>query len=700
MCDYILRKEGNERVAIVDCLNCNFSSSLFDENCRNGLLKIFLKEPKIDKLILNDTLTKIFYGEELKKLKKMANFINELYSLNKCDCLGINEIIEMIKKNSLSNPAEAFEKIKALYKEIKKPLITEKRCYCRKDFKEKLKRLLDIKIEDYHAIHPYIKPIFFDTYIQFSPPSDSVFLKSYNIKRKGKDLKVSIYRLMTKPEKLYFIMPPEYNLEEKELILLQQVKEKLAKHHPSDTSFLDFESAREYFYRFGKEKMVELVNEKNFDIEGEKIEMLADIFAKYTAGIGILEDLLLDEKIQDIYINAPVSRNPVHIILDGEEYTTNIYFSPDDVEALSTRFRSMSGRAFSEASPILDAGLHDYGSRITAISPPLTPEGIAFAIRRHRRQPWTLPMFVANKMISPLAAGMLSFFVDGQATILIGGSRGAGKTSLLGALMLEIPQKYRIITIEDTPEIPIEKMQKLGYKIQSLLTKSAVAEEGIDEKVAIKTALRLGESVLVLGEVRGNEAKILFEAMRIGAAGNLVMGTIHGASCRDVFDRLVYDIGIPPSSFKATDIVVIAAPMRIGGKMEKKRRVVEIAEISKLWKNEDMDKVFNDIMVYDSKEDELKALDLFYMGQSEIIGKIAMQWGMSIEDAIENIKLRAKIKKKMAEYSLHDSRLVEAKAVIDANNAYWIMLNEMKDEIDYKKLEKKWMEWFGKYAKL
>ena len=700
MCDYIIRKEGNDRVAIIDCSNCNFSSSLFDENCRNGLLKIFLKEPKIDKLVLNDTLSKIFYGEELKKLKKMADFIDELYSLNKCDCLGTNEIIKVIKKNAMLNPVEAFEKIKALYKEIKKPLITKERCDCRKEFKEKLKKLANMKIEDYQGIHPYVKPIFFDTYIQFSPPSDAVFLKSYDIKRKGKGLKISIYKLITKPEKLYFIAPPEYNLEKKELILLQKVKEKLAKHHPSDTSFMDFEAAREYFYRFGKEKMIELANEKNFDIEAEKIEMLADVFAKYTAGIGILEDLLLDEKIQDIYINAPVSRNPVHIILDGEEYTTNIYFSPDDVEALSTRFRSMSGRAFSEASPILDTGLHDYNSRITAISPPLTPEGIAFAIRRHRRQPWTLPMFVANKMISPLAAGMLSFFVDGQATILIGGSRGAGKTSLLSALMLEIPQKYRILTIEDTPEIPIEKMQKLGYKIQSLLTKSAVAEEGIDEKVAIKTALRLGESVLVLGEVRGEEAKILFEAMRIGAAGNLVMGTIHGASCRDVFDRLVYDIGIPPSSFKATDVVVIAAPIRIGGKMERKRRIIEIAEVSKLWKNDDVSKIFNDIMVYDSKKDELEALDLFYMGQSEVISKIAMQWGISIEDAIENIKLRAKIKEKMAEYSVHDSKLVEAKAVIDANNAYWIMLNEMKDEIDYEKLERKWMSWFDKYAKL
>ena len=75
-------------------------------------------------------------------------------------------------------------------------------------------------------------------------------------------------------------------------------------------------------------------------------------------------------------------------------------------------------------------------------------------------------------MISPLAAGFLSFLIDGQSSLLVAGSRGAGKTSLLGALMLEIPQRFRILTIEDTPEVPVEFLQQYGYKIQSLITKS------------------------------------------------------------------------------------------------------------------------------------------------------------------------------------------------------------------------------------
>ena len=466
-------------------------------------------------------------------------------------------------------------------------------------------------------------------------------------------------------------------------------------------------TSREYFLKFGKETIHEIASEENISLDVKKLEQLADIFAKYTAGLGILEDLLLDKNIQDIYINAPVENNPLHIIWQGEEYTSNIYFSEGDVEAISSRLRSLSGRPFSEGAPILDMGLEAYEARVAAIQKPLTPKGVAFAIRRHSSQPWTLPKFIENKMLSPMAAGLLSFLVDGQASMLIAGSRGSGKTSLLSALMLEIPQRYRILTLEDTPELPIDKLQSLGYKIQPLITKPITAGDGVgvDPKTALRTALRLGESVLVLGEVRGEETKVLFEAMRVGAAGNLILGTIHGATTRDVFERIVYDIGVAPTSFKATDVVVVAAPIRIGGGMEKKRRVLQISEIVKTgWgKDVDPDKIFADIMEYDASQDKLIATDLLDMGQSEIIGRIAREWGIDIERAIENISIRARIRKKMVDYGKKNSELLEAQAVRDANNAFWMFVEESRREDgfpNYEKIEKKWMEWFSNYARI
>ncbi|MBC7081194.1 MAG: type II/IV secretion system ATPase subunit [Thermoplasmatales archaeon] len=696
--NYRIIKEGGLNLIEIDCYSCNYSSSLLDENCRRELIEIIGREGKIDRIKLNHYFVKIIEGEALENLFEISKFKEELSSLraNDCnDCIFSKEIkgiLELADKDQI----KSFFSLSNLFYKLKKPFIFRKE-ECEECRSENLRKMENIirKFEklrhiSYEDIRIYLRPIFFDTSIEYTPPNDAIFIKSYEIKRERGSIKVSLYELKRRAEKLYFIIPPEYNINLEELKILIKAKEKLAKHRPPDTSFMDPERTREYFYRFGKEKIIEIAKNINYKISSEKIDFLADIFAKYTSGFGILEDLLADKKIQDIYINAPVSYNPLHIVLEGEEYVTNIYFSENDIEALSSRLRSLSGRGFSEAIPVMDVGLPEYDSRITAISPPITPKGIAFAIRRHSSELWTLPKFISCKMLSPLAAGMLSFFIDGQATILIAGSRGAGKTSLLSSLMLEIPQRYRILTIEDTPELPVDELQRLGYKIQSLVTKSAVSNEGIDEKTAIKTALRLGESVIILGEVRGEEAKILFEAMRIGAAGNLVMGTIHGSTSRDVFDRIVYDIGVPPVSFKATDVVVIASPIRVGGGIERLRRVIQISEVSKKWEREDVDKIFYDIMQYDYSKDMLEATDIFYMGQSEIIGKIARKWGIRMEDAIENIKMRARMKEKIAEIGKTDAKFVR-----DANNFYWSSLEETKN---FYEIEEKWNEWLKKHA--
>jgi len=722
----------------------------------------------------------------------LADFVEGLkaYGASAADLKGCETCLEKsmvkmeeIKRIAPSDPIHAFQllrdELKFLRKESRDACAECRRRYARilseiVEGRALNKRVIGRKESEFYyreKIQPYVRPMFFDTYIKLAPPSDAVFIKKYEVKRKGgRPLKVSLYSLSSRPEKLYFIIPPEYNLPENELKILQRVREKLVRHRPrepsfmepetsreyflkfardkigeaaeeagmalsreklellsdifakytaglgiledlllderiQEPSFMEPETSREYFLKFARDKIGEAAEEAGMALNREKLELLSDIFAKYTAGLGILEDLLLDERIQDIYVNAPVMRNPLHIILDGEEYTSNIYFSEGDVEALSSRFRSLSRRPFSEGSPILDMGLDRYGARVAAISPPLTSKGVAFAIRRHSPKPWTLPKFISFRMFSPTAAALLSFLVDGQASILIAGSRGSGKTSLLSALLLEIPQRYRILTIEDTPELPVEQLQHLGYKIQSLVTRPVTSMgSGVDPETALRTALRLGESVLVLGEVRGEETKVLFEAMRVGAAGNLILGTIHGATPRDVFERIVYDIGVAPTSFKATDVVVIAAPIRAGGGMEKKRRVLQISEVTKSgWgRDVDADKIFADIMRYNPARDEIEATDLLDMGQSEVLGRIAKEWGINIEMAIENIAMRARIRKRITEYGKRNAELLEAKAVCDCNNAFWIFTEESRKEHgipDYAEVEKKWMEWFKEYAR-
>ena len=732
LCPYNAIRKTDLKTVIINCRNCSMgNSTIFDETCRSNIFKILQTEHGADRVILNHVFVKVFLGEELETLKELIRFVEniEVYSdiklpskdFEKCKACVLNRQKEIQSIIDISHIDPVLASIK-LEEILKKTGMPDKKCkecdekyqgiiskmVSKAEFKQRIiEKKFDSDFFYTNYIRPYVRPGFIDSYIQLEPPPDAIFLESYEVQRKGgRPVNISLYLLGTRPEKLYFVVPPEYDLPRTELYLLEKVRASLSRHRPKDASFMDAETAREYFQRLGKQVLAKFVKEYHLDVNADRIDYLADIFARYTAGFGILEDILLDSRIQDIYVNAPVTNNPLHLVLEGEEYTSNVYLSVGDIDALASRFRTLSGRAFSEASPVLDMYLESYHTRVAAISNPLTPHGIAFALRKHRQKPWTLTHFINNKMMSPLAAGFLSFLIDGQASLLIAGSRGSGKTSLLSALMLEIPQRFRILTIEDTAEIPSGHLQKIGYKVQSLITKSMSSGSGsteVDPTSALRTALRLGESVLILGEVRGVEAKVLFEAMRVGAAGNLIMGTIHGSTTRDVYERVVYDIGVPATSFKAVDAVVIAAPIRAEGGIERKRRVTQISEITKTgWTtNPDPDDIFQDVMLYNTAKDELTSTDLLDMGQSQVIRSIAKKWGITVEKALHNIKLRTEIKQTIVDYSNENKELLEAPATRDANNAFWMLIEESKirhKEVDYQEIGKKWKKWFNTYA--
>jgi len=292
-------------------------------------------------------------------------------------------------------------------------------------------------------------------------------------------------------------------------------------------------------------------------------------------------------------------------------------------------------------------------ARIAIIQRPLSPDGLAYAIRRHREQPWTLPLFVQNKMLNPFAAGLFSFLIDGSRTLLIAGTRSSGKTSLLGSLMLEIISKNRIIVIEDSLELPVESLRKLEYDILRMKVRSALLKTTTEVSAddGIRTSLRLGDSCLIMGEVRSEEAKALYEAMRVGALANVVAGTIHGASPYGVFDRVVNDLGVPATSFKATDIIAVCNPIKTPDGLHSFKRVVQISEVRKHWKQDPLlEKGFVDLLKYNVEKDELEVSEDLINGDSEIIKGIAANvrgWAGNWEAIYDNILLRAKIKKKL-----------------------------------------------------
>ncbi|WP_135851646.1 ATPase, T2SS/T4P/T4SS family [Halorussus salinus] len=322
----------------------------------------------------------------------------------------------------------------------------------------------------------------------------------------------------------------------------------------------------------------------------QPVEAIAAALAKHTRGYGVLADFFADPAVSDVFATAPVGRNPLRVTVGGERMRTNVRLTEEGARTLASRFRRESGRAFSRAAPTLDATADLDGSaavggdatapdrgtvRVAGVTDPVS-DGPGFAFRAHDATPWTLPALVANDTLPADAAALLSLSAERAAAGLVAGPRGAGKTTLLGALCWELPASTRTVVIEDTPELPVAALQRGGRDIQPLRTDTDDGP-GLAPPEALRTALRLGEGALVVGEVRGEEAAVLYEAMRVGANGDAVLGTIHGDGGAGVRERVVSDLDVPASSFATTDLVVtLEAVSTPGGK---RRRVKAIEEV-------------------------------------------------------------------------------------------------------------------------
>ncbi len=554
---------------------------------------------------------------------------------------------------------------------------------------------------------PLIKPDFMYTKIMAQYPKDAEEIASYII---GDNVEVTVFRLADSVQTLYHVIPPEFKLSEEKYEILDLARNILAEHKPKKSEFVDPKRMREVFLNVGKDLIEELSTYKGIKLKDKELTELTNILVRYTIGFGLIEVLLQDEDMQDVSVNSPFGSTPMFIVHGKfNDCITNIVPTKTEAESWASKLRLLSGRPLDEADPILDTELILPGAntRVSVISEPLDPTGLAFSFRRHRDKPWTLPLFVKYKTMTPLAAGLISFLVDGTRSMLIAGTRSSGKSSLLSSVMVEIMRRYRIITIEDTLELPSHQMMKLGFNIQNMKVSSALARDTgeMNASDGIRSTLRLGDSSLIVGEVRSTEAKALYEAMRVGAAANVVAGTIHGDSPYGVFDRVVNDIGVPKTSFKATDIIIIVNPIKSSDGLSKIRRVTQITEVRKTWENDPMtENGFVDLMRYDAKTDQLLPTDELINGDSEILKTIASnipEFSGNWNALWEDILLRAKTKETLVNYSKTENNpdLLEAEFVIKANDMFHILTSKSKFENnsrDNDRLFFEWEEWLKK----
>ncbi len=544
-------------------------------------------------------------------------------------------------------------------------------------------------------------------------PDDAEIVKQYSIAKGHDKSLVTIFKVPNKAKLVYHLSPPEYLLDEDHHMLLNLARNVLIEHRPSAEEFSDPERTRQVFFNVARDLLSDLAGNKNVSLSHGELTKLANILVRYTIGFGVLEVLLEDEALQDIMVNAPVSLSPIFVRHnDFDECITNLVPSMEDADSWAAKFRMTSGRALDEANPILDTNLELNGisSRVAIIQQPLSAGGLAYALRRHRSKPWTLPLFIQNKMIDSLGAGLLSFMIDGARTLLVAGTRSSGKTSLLGALLLEIMSNHRIITVEDTLELPVAAMRKLDYDILSMKVRSALAGESTEvaAEEGIRASLRLGDSSLIVGEIRSAEAKALYEAMRVGALANVVAGTIHGSSPYAVFDRVVNDLGVPVTSFKATDLIVVTNPIKSADGLHSWRRVLEIAEVRKHWTKDPLvEGGFVDLMKYDVKKDIMKPTDDLINGDSEIMKAIAANvkgWAGDWDAVWDNVVLRSKMKEEVVSFASKMERgdLLEGEFTVRSNNAFHQISDEVVEEIGLpmsKRVFPEWKKWLERESK-
>ena len=569
--------------------------------------------------------------------------------------------------------------------------------------------------EIYHRVfNPDVIPNFTFTRLVLNLPEDAEIIDQYEVKINDYDKSyVTILKKKDEAKFVYHLNPPENSLSEDYNNLLNLARGVLIEHQPKAEEFTDTDRTRQVFFNISKDLLQDLAQSQGINLSYNDLNVLATILVRHTIGFGLIEVLLQDARLQDIYLNAPISQVPIFLRhQDYDECVTNVMPSIEDVNSWAAKFRMISGRPLDEANPILDTqlGIGEMRARIAIIQRPLSPDGLAYAIRRHRENPWTLPLFIRKKMVNPLAAGLLSFLIDGSRTMLVAGTRSSGKSSLLGSLMLEIMAKHRIIVLEDTLELPVESLRKLGYDILRMKVRSALLKTTteVSAEEGIRTSLRLGDSSLIVGEVRSSEAKALYEAMRVGALANVVAGTIHGASPYGVYDRVVNDLEVPATSFKATDIIAVNNPIKSPDGLHSWRRMLQITEVRKHWKEDPQEeKGFVDLMRYNVDKDELELTDDLMNGDSEVIKDIASNvrgWAGNWDAVYDNILLRAKMKKELVDVAdrIGSDRILEADFTTVAQDNFHNISESVIKEIGLPMSDRvfpTWQKWLNEEVK-
>jgi pilus assembly protein CpaF len=313
--------------------------------------------------------------------------------------------------------------------------------------------------------------------------------------------------------------------------------------------------------------------------EKERVEndLLDEVF-----GLGPLEPLLRDSSISDILVN---SRNVVFIERRGILERTNARFRDDQhLMQVIDRIVSRVGRRVDESSPMVDARLPD-GSRVNAIIPPLALDGPCMSIRRFGSGPVAPETLVKLKSISAEMMQVLAAAVKARISIVISGGTGAGKTTFMNILSSFIPETERIVTIEDAAELQLKHDDVVRLETRP---PNVEGQGAVRQRQLLVNSLRMRPDRIIIGEVRGEEAFDMLQAMNTGHEGS--MTTIHANTTRDAISRLesmvaMASVNMPERSVRQQIASAVSVIVQVSRMSDGTRKVTDIAEVTGLEEN-------------------------------------------------------------------------------------------------------------------
>ncbi|MFN0018822.1 MAG: CpaF family protein [Pirellulaceae bacterium] len=355
-------------------------------------------------------------------------------------------------------------------------------------------------------------------------------------------------------------------------------------------------------------------------------ELMAESF-----GLGPLEIYLQDPDVTDILVNGP---SEVYVERLGRLQETNTVFADEEhLLQIIQRVAARVGRRIDEHSPMVDARLSD-GSRVNAIIPPLALGGPVLSIRRFGHKPLQIGDLMVRGSVCPEILKVIEAAVEGRINIMISGGTGAGKTTFLNNVSRYIPANERLVTIEDSAELLLQRKHVVKLETRP---KSAEGASEVTQRDLVRNALRMRPDRIILGEVRGGEALDMLQAMNTGHEGSLT--TIHANDTHDALSRLEvmvsmagFDLPVPVvRKYIASAITLVIHLARLRGGV---RRVMRVSEVVSL---ENGDYKIQDIFGFEQRgsDDRGIARGHFYAtGNKPIFMKRLNQLGIELADSL------------------------------------------------------------------